>query len=386
MPPFDPSIPVPEPADPAQPIEPAGEPSAATEAAVPSGARRRRSSGPSRFSLILVALVAGSALFLGGYSLGAHVATSPGTPAGEEARFAPFWDVYTAIGNEYAGSPRPSQDELVKAAIKGMMDSLNDQWSYYQGPADFENSLLNVGGQALGIGVQVALQPIDPASSLNCQTIGNGCELAVVKPIAGSPAAAAGIRPGDVIVAVDGVGLAGLSIDAASAKIKGAKGTTVTLRLDRAGSKVELSIVRQSYTLPQVNTRTLAGGKVAYIEVTGVNGGASSQFDAALKDALAAGERSVIIDLRGNPGGYVNDAVKIASEFIGSGAIVYQQDASSAQTEITAEPNGRATSPAIGVVVLVDKGTASAAEILAGALQARGRAKLAASKVRPRAP
>jgi carboxyl-terminal processing protease len=391
---FDPSIPVPDPAAPpyrtpeANPPaaggppddanRPAGDGAASTEVVEVGGGRSRprRVSGPSRFSLILAVIVAGSALFIGGYTLGAHVATTPGTPASEESRFAPFWDVYSAIQNEYAGSPRPSADQLVQAAINGMMQSLNDPWSYYQGPTDFQNALLNVGGQAVGIGVQVELQPVDPTSKITCQAIGNGCELAIVQPIPDSPAEAAGIQPGDVIDAVDGTSLNGLTIDQASTKIKGTVNTTVTLTIDRNGTKVDVSIVRAVFNQPEVVTKTY-DNDVAYIAIgSGINPPASSQFHLALQTALKAGRRNIIIDLRGNPGGYVDDAVKIASEFIGSGTLVYQQDAAGTQTEIGALQGGLATDPSIKVVVLVDKGTASAAEIISAALQGRNRAKL----------
>ena len=342
--------------------------------------RGRRSMVPSRFGLVLVAIVAGSALFMGGFSLGAHVATSPGTPADQETRFGPFWDVYSLIQSDYAGSPRPSQDQLVQAAIKGMMESLNDQWSYYQGPADFANSLLSVGGQAEGIGVQVQLQPVDAASTQSCTKIGDGCEMAIIKPIVGSPADAAGILPGDVIATVGGTSLDGLTLDQATALIKGKEGTSVTLGLLRGTQSLQKTIVRKVYSQPEVEVRTLANGAVAYIHVTGMNEPASSQFDLALSAALAAGQHDVIPDLRGNLGGYVADAVKIASEFIPSGVIAYQMDSKGKTTEVTATSGGHATDPSTHLVVLMDGNTASAAEILAGALQARGRAKLVGSK------
>lgn len=345
-----------------------------------AAAGRRRGVAPSRFSLILVAVVAGSALFVGGFSLGARVATTPGTPADQEARFGPFWDVYSLIQGKYAGSPRPNQDQLVQAAINGMMQSLNDPWSYYQGPADFENSLLDVGGQAQGIGVQIQLQPIDPNSSTSCTKVGGGCELAINAPIPGSPAEAAGIQPGDVIAAIDGKSLDGLTIDQVSALIKGPKGTPVTLGIDRNGTTLQIKIVRNVYNRPEVSSRTLANGAVAYIDVSGVNDPAWTQFQDALAKAMAAGQKNVILDLRGNLGGYVQDAVHIASQFIGSGLIVYQQDAAGVQQKITADPNGLATDPSIHLVVLVDGNTASAAEIIAGALQSRGRAELIGAK------
>jgi carboxyl-terminal processing protease len=351
------------------------------EALTPSApSRRRRGVAPSRIGLILVAVLAGSALFVGGYSLGAHVATSPGTPADEETRFGPFWDVYSLIQNDFAGATKPTQDQLVQAAIKGMMESLNDQWSYYQGPADFQNSLLSVGGQGEGIGVQVQLQPIDPKATTSCPKIGGGCELAVVKPIPGSPAETAGLQPADVFVSVDGKSLDGMTIDQATALIKGPKDTTVTIGVLRGATTIQVSIVRKIYNQPEVDTRTLANGAVAYIHVNGINQPASSQFDLAIAAAVAAGQHNVIVDLRGNLGGYVADAVKIASEFVPDGVIAYQQDAAGNTTEVPATSGGRAIDPSTHVVVLVDGNTASAAEIVAGALQSRGRAELIGSK------
>jgi carboxyl-terminal processing protease len=341
---------------------------------------RHRVVAPSRFSLILVAIVAGSGLFVGGFTLGAHVATTPGTPADQETRFGPFWDVYSLIQSKYAGSPRPSQDQLVQAAINGMMQSLNDPWSYYQGPADFANSLLDVGGQAQGIGVVIQLQPVDPASSTSCTKIGGGCELAISSPVPGSPAEAAGIQPGDVIAFVDGKSLDGMTVDQATALIKGPKGTPVTLGIDRNGTSIQVKIVRNVYDRPEVVSRTLANGAVAYIDISGVNDPAWQQFHDALAKAVAAGQKSIVLDLRGNLGGYVQDAVHMASQFIGSGTIVYQQNAGGSQEEITADPNGLAVDPSVHLVVLVDGNTASAAEIVAGALQSRGRAELIGSK------
>jgi carboxyl-terminal processing protease len=370
-------LPTPTPEDPITPeAESPGDSPAANADPNRSG---RRTVAPSRVALILVAVLAGSALFVGGYSLGAHVATTPGTPADQEARFGPFWDVYTLINSDFAGSPRPDQDKLVQAAIDGMMKSLNDPWSYYQGPSDFQNSLLNVGGQAEGIGVQIQLQPVDPTSTQSCTTIGGACELAILATIPGSPAASADIQAGDVISTVGGTRLEGLTIDQAIALIKGTENTSVTLGLVRAGKLVQVSVVRKIFTETEVVSKTL-DNSVAYIQVTGMNEPASSQFHTALAAALAAGHKDIILDLRGNLGGYVADAVKIDSEFIGSGTIVYQVDAAGKTTAVTANAGGLATDPSIRLVVLVDGNTASSAEILSGALQARGRAKLIGTK------
>ncbi|HEX7490633.1 MAG TPA: S41 family peptidase, partial [Candidatus Limnocylindrales bacterium] len=344
---------------------------------------RRRTVRPSRFGLALVALFASTSLFVGGFSLGSHVANTPGTPADQESRFSAFWDVYQLIQSDYAGysgDNKPTQDQLVQAAIDGMIKSLNDPWSVYQAPDDFKNSLLSVGGQTEGIGVAPKLQRIDPTSNEACKAIGNGCEFAVAQVITDSPAEAAGMKAGDVIVSVDGASLDGKTQDQAIALIKGPKDTTVVLGLTRAGKAIDLTIVRKVFSLPEVVTKSLANGQVAYIAVNGMNQPASSQFDLALANAITAGQKNIIMDLRGNLGGYVDDAVKIASEFIPNGTIVWQEDAAGKLTEVTARPDGRATDSSYHLVVLVDGNTASAAEILAGALQARGRAKLIGAK------
>jgi carboxyl-terminal processing protease len=154
----------------------------------------------------------------------------------------------------------------------------------------------------------------------------------------------------------------------------------VTLTIGRGSTRQDVTIVRKVYDRPQVDTRILADGAVQYIELSGFNGPAYSQFRQALSDALAAGRRSIIVDLRGNGGGYVPDAVSIASQFIASGTLLWQEDRDGALTEITTKTKegepAVALDSSIKVVVLVDGGTASASEILAGALQVRERAIL----------
>jgi carboxyl-terminal processing protease len=339
-----------------------------------------RTFDPSRLSLIVVLVLAAAALFVSGFTLGARVATTPGTPAGEEARWAPFWDVYSLIEEEYAGSPQPSGDQLVEAAIRGMMESLNDPHSYYQSPEDFRNALLSVGGQAEGVGIQVQLQPASGSATESCPTAGNGCELAIVRSFPGSPAEAAGLLAGDVIQAVEGSPVDGLTLDEIATRIKGPRDTPVTLTIGRGSTSWDVKIVRRVYDRPQVDTRILAGGAVQYIELHGFNGPAYSQFRQALSAGLDAGRRSIIIDLRGNGGGFVPDAISIASQFIASGTLLWQQDRDGVLTEMTTKTKDGepavALDASIKVVVLVDGGTASAAEILAGALQVRGRAIL----------
>jgi carboxyl-terminal processing protease len=194
--------------------------------------------------------------------------------------------------------------------------------------------------------------------------------MAVVSTITASPAEAAGLRAGDVISAIDGTGVDGLTLDQAIAKIRGPKGTRVVLAVARSGTATfDLRIVRDTINQPQVETRDLANGTIRYIRLSAFSDSAATDFTAALRAGLAMGERSVIVDLRDNPGGYVTAARTIASQFIASGPIFWEEGADGTQVETDAAPGGVATDPAIRVMVLVNKGSASASEIVAGALQ-----------------
>src|SRR5439155_1154604 len=158
-------------------------------------------------------------------------------------------------------------------------------------------------------------------------------------------------------------------------KIRGKKGTEVTLSIVRGGAApIEITVTRDVIVSKEVVTKSLGGGTVGYIAVTGFSDNSATKFHDALQADLKAGQTRIVLDLRGNPGGYVTAARQIASEFIASGPIFWEQDADGTQTETTATGAGVATPDDIHVVVLVDKGSASASEIVAGALQDRKRA------------
>lgn len=368
----DPSLPAPAPTAPAPaPTAPAPDPR--------PGSRTTRSVNP-RLTLLqlaaaLVLVLGGGGLFLSGYLLGAHVATTPGTPAGAEAAFAPFWDAYTAIRRQYAGSPAPTEKQLVEGAIQGLFNAVGDPFSGYMDETSFAQSLEGSAGQFQGIGATMGTRTAAGVAT-SCSPLGTDCRLIVESLIEGAPAQKSGLQPGDRIVSIDGSTVDGLTLDQAVAKVRGNKGTTVTLGLVRAGETRQLSIVRDVIIEQEVISKSLANGTVAYLHLTGFSPNSPDQFEAAVKAALKAGARSFIVDLRGNGGGYVTAARGIASQFIGSGPIFWQVDARGTKTAVDAIPGGAATDPSIKVAVLIDKNSASASEILAGALQDTGRAKL----------
>jgi carboxyl-terminal processing protease len=323
----------------------------------------------------LVAVLAGSALFWSGYALGHRSATQPGTPVSEDEAFQPFWDAYHAIAERYAGGP-VDREALIEGAIKGMVGTLGDPYSTYLSPTDYQQALEDLSGSFEGIGAEIGTRAPDGTAS-DCSTLGPDCRLTIIAPLDGSPAQAAGLEAGDQVLAVDGTTLEGLTLDAARDRIRGKKGTTVVLTVARDGdTPFDISIVRDVIVSREVIIRTLADGTIGYIRLTGFSEGGADQMVEALRADLEAGRTKIILDLRGNPGGFIDAARRVASQFVGEGPIFWQEDAKGEQTPTEALPDGLATGSGIELVLLVDRGSASASEIVAGALQDTGRAIL----------
>jgi carboxyl-terminal processing protease len=339
-----------------------------------------RTSGSARgpilaFAIVLVAVLAGGALFMSGFLLGQRSADQPGTPVSAQESFQPFWDTYDTIIKRFAGGTVDRQ-AMIRGAIKGMVDSLGDPYSAYLTPDEYRQGLQDLSGQFEGIGAEIGTRDAKGANS-DCATLGPDCLLVVVTPIDGSPSQKAGVKAGDIITAVDGASLDGLTVDGARNKIRGKKGTEVTLTIVRGtAAPIDIKVVRDVIVSQEVIGKDLANGQVGYIAVTGFSDNAASKFHDVLQADLKAGETRFILDLRGNPGGYVTAARAIASEFIKDGPIFWEEDSSGAQTPTPATGQGLAMADSIKLVVLVDKGSASASEIVAGALQDTKRATI----------
>ncbi len=325
-------------------------------------------------ALVLVALLGGGALFLSGYSMGRQTALEPGTPVNEDTAFRPFWDTYHTILQRYAGGD-VDREAVVQGAIRGMIESLEDPYSSYLTSEEYRASLQGISGEFEGIGAEIAAQ--SPDGGAGCSTLAPDCRLVVVSPLQGSPAQRAGLLPGDLVLAVDGVALDGLTVDGALDRIRGPKGSIVELTVQRGGEPAfPLRITREVIQQREVDTRILSDGSVGYVRLNGFSDRGAEDLEAAILDHLQAGRTKLVLDLRGNPGGYVTAARAVASEFIADGPVFWEQDANGTQLETEASLGGVATDPAIEVVSLIDGGTASASEIVAGALQDTGRATL----------
>ena len=325
-------------------------------------------------AVVLVGLLGGGALFLSGYSMGRQTALEPGTPVNEDTAFRPFWDTYHTIVQRYAGGD-VDREAVVQGAIRGMIESLEDPYSSYLTSEEYRASLQGISGEFEGIGAEIAAQ--SPDGGAGCATLAPDCRLVVVSPLQGSPAQRAGLLPGDLVLAVDGAALDGLTVDGALDRIRGPKGSVVELTVQRGGEPAfALRITRDIIQQREVDTRILSDGSVGYVRLNGFSDRGAEDLEAAILDHLQAGRTKLVLDLRGNPGGYVTAARAVASEFIADGPVFWEQDAKGTQLETEASLGGVATDPAIEVVCLIDGGTASASEIVAGALQDTGRATL----------
>jgi carboxyl-terminal processing protease len=255
---------------------------------------------------------------------------------------------------------------LSDASLAGLVRSLDDRFSHYFDPGAYREFQASTSGEFSGVGLSVSQHKLG---------------LRVDAVFDGSPAKKAGIRVGDVIVAADGKSLKGLSVEAATAVIKGRPGTDVTLRV-RSGSKARtLKVTRAVVDVPSVDSELVKlpdGQTAAHVRLAGFTSGAHGEVGVAVKRLLAKGADGVILDLRGNGGGLLTEARLVASLFIPEGPIVTVDGRS--QPRRTLRATGDAISEKIPVVVLVDRGSASASEIVTGALQDRSRAEVVGTR------
>jgi carboxyl-terminal processing protease len=267
--------------------------------------------------------------------------------------------VISMLENDYY---RPlNRNQLVNKGLAGMVASLDDPYSHYYDPSDYQGFLNESNPHLSGIGVDV---------------IGEPRGLLVEEVFPGSPAAQGGLVRGDVIVAVGGTSLASRPSTFGSQLIKGRAGTPVTLTILRGGHKHVVKLVRQDLVVPVATGAivTYHGIKLGSLELSSFTDGSGAELRAQVNKVLHEGARGLILDLRDNPGGLLNEAVNVASIFIPDGTIV--STAGRAEPRQVYVAKGGAIPTSIPMVVLVDRGTASAAEIVTGALHDRGRAKV----------
>src|SRR4051794_25293186 len=319
-----------------------------------------------RLPTVLLAALIPVALVLGVW-LGGHPDTLPG--------FARDALVSDSDGRQYEQAldtiqrdyyRKVDRDQLLNKSIGAAVDSLDDQFSHYFSPREYTDFQLDTEGQFEGVGMTVS-------------TVKQG--LRVEEVYKGSPADKGGLKGGDLIVRVNGRSLAGKTSEQATALIKGPEGTTVTLGVRTGDAKErELKLKRAKVDIPIVQSemKTEDGKKIAWVSLAGFTAGSGEDIKKAVNDQLKKGAKGVVLDLRHNGGGLLNEAVTIGSVFLPDGRVVSTKGRNRPEKVYNAE--GGAISSKIPVVVLVDSGSASASEIVTGALQDRKRAKVVGTR------
>lgn len=275
------------------------------------------------------------------------------TPSDDvEALFEPFWAAWMILHEEFVDQP-VDETELMRGAIRGMLDSLGDEHTTYMDPDEYMQANIPLNGSYEGIGAWV-----DPDAEY----------LTIVSPMKGSPAERAGLKPGDEIVAVDGEDMTGVDGNLVIRRVLGEAGTTVRLTIRREGEPelFDVEIVRERIVIPSTESEMLEGD-IAYIHLLQFGTDTTSDLREELETLLAQNPRGLILDLRFNGGGFLNTAIEVASEFIGEGVIMVEQFGDGSEQVYEADPGGLATE--IPLIVLVNAGSASASEIVAGAIQ-----------------
>ena len=258
--------------------------------------------------------------------------------------------------------------DVTYSAIKNMLESLDDPFTRFLTPNQYRSLQVNTSGELSGVGLQIAL---DPETG----------ELAVVAPIAGSPAEQAGIQPRDRILEIDGMLTSQLTLDEAASRMRGATGTKVTLKIQgKEGEPKSIELVRDRIALNPVYAvldSSQNNTPIGYIRLTQFSANAPSELAHAIAQLEEQGAQGYILDLRNNPGGLLQAGIEIARFWLDQGTVVYTVNRQGTLGSFEAYGPALTEDP---LIVLVNQGTASASEILAGALQDNGRAKLVGEK------
>jgi carboxyl-terminal processing protease len=330
-----------------------------------------------RLRTVLIAGLAAVCL-VGGYALGLRDAAGAGQyrppapaqlSADDQRAFGVVWETLSELERDYYRRDQLDAQKLADAAAMGMVDAVGDPYTTLSTAQQSELTAAQLRGSFEGVGLE-----LDHRDG----------QLRVVAPLAGSPAERAGILSGDLIATVDGVDIAPLSLDEVASRVRGPRGTSVSLGLVRDGaSPLEVVVVRDTITVEAVRSRLLASAgdpPLAYVRISIFSEHTSQQLREQLPPLLAQGAKAVVLDLRGNPGGYLTSAVEVTSDFLKDGVVLYQDRGGPAATRRAYHTTGNPQAADLPIAVLVDRGSASAAEIVAAALRDNQRAVLVGEK------
>ncbi len=313
-------------------------------------------------SILLTLVLGGTGALITGCKL-LDASPPPSTlSTGAEKDFRLMAEAWNTIQRSYVDRKAVNPHLMTYGAISGMVDSLGDTGhSRFLNPEMVQQEMNLIRGKLEGIGAEI-------------QKKNN--QVTIVAPMDGSPAEKAGLKPGDVILKVDGKEVGGLPLEQVASRILGPSGTPVRLTIlnPSTGESREMTLVRANITLRNVTWQFLAGTRVVHLRISSFSRGVSKDLEKALTAIQRQEPAGIILDLRNNPGGILAEAVRVASQFLDGGNVALERNSAGKITPVPVESGGLALT--IPMVVLVNEGTASAPEIVAGALQDARRARL----------
>ncbi|MEK9173562.1 MAG: S41 family peptidase [Patescibacteria group bacterium] len=281
------------------------------------------------------------------------------------ADFSVFWQAWQKIGENYVNIGKVEDQDKVYGAIKGLVGSLGDPYTVFFDPEDGEKFAQDIKGNFGGIGAEIGIRKD---------------QLTIVSPLKDTPAFKAGLKAGDKILQIDAKSTDGLTVNESVGLIRGEIGTAVTLTTfrDAWDKPKEIKIVRANIVVPTLDYKMLNGG-LAHVQLYSFNANSNNLFGDNIRQAMRNGSKGLILDLRNNPGGYLSVAVDLAGWFLSPGTLVVSEsDKTGPREQFKAQGNGLLKD--FPVVVLINEGSASASEILAGALRDNLKTKLIGKK------
>ena len=276
-----------------------------------------------------------------------------------------YAEALKVVKEDYINQKAIDPEKQTYGAIKGMLGSLDDRWhTSFLTPEEAEKNRERYSSKQVGIGVRLE---------------NDNDKVVVLDTIDGSPAQEAGIKPGDALVAINGESVRGMNIVEVADKLEGSEGSPVKLTALRGGEEHEFSLERVKLTVPAVSWNLIPGTHVAHLRLGSFSEDSSTEFEDAVSEARDKGAERFVLDLRDNSGGWVEQAEKIAARFLPARSVIYvQKDAAGREEEVTVPEDNRPLD--VPLVVLVNVGSASSAEILAGSLKDNGRARVVGGK------
>ncbi len=279
-----------------------------------------------------------------------------------------FWQVWDMLERLYIDQKKIDYTQMTYGAIRGVVESLKDPYTIYMDPKETEDFKNNLSGDLEGIGAELSVK---------------NDHLVIVSPLKNSPAEAAGLKPGDIIYKIGEELTTNMSLSEAVGKIRGEKGSSVSLSILRGNQNepLEFTIKRQEIKVPSVSWE-MKGNDIAYISINQFGDDTTQEFSKAINEILLKKAKGVILDLRFNGGGYLDGAVDIVSEFVESGIVtsISKRENKDELAHEEQKVHGHARLAKLPLLVLVNEGSASASEIVAGAIQDYGRGKLLGQK------